>query len=61
MKGLHEESRTIFCNKCQKPRNKWTETIIMQDSNNDVFCLFCFNWLCGFFDAFGDINQGGIE
>jgi hypothetical protein len=53
MKGLHEEARAIYCNKCGKLRDKHSETIILGDHNHDVFCMWCFNWLCGFFDAFG--------
>ncbi len=52
-KGLHEDSRTIYCNKCLRHRDKWLETMVMEDCNHDVFCLICFNWLCGYFDAFG--------
>ena len=49
-KGLWEESKTIWCNCCQKHDNKHTET---QEIDNNIYCLKCNNWLCGFFDAWG--------
>lgn len=52
-KGLHEEAVTIFCNRCRKHISKSFDTIAQPEHNNDIFCRWCGNWLCGFFDAFG--------
>lgn len=51
-KGLWEEVTYLKCNRCQKKVHKIVETILIGD-NEDVHCMYCLNWLCGYNDAFG--------
>lgn len=41
----------LWCNKCENWIDKKYQTYVM---DNDVHCLQCSNWLCGYKDAFGD-------
>ena len=52
-KPLYEEKIWIYCNRCNKLVHKWLETFPVYDLNDDVHCIFCFNWLGGFFDIYG--------
>lgn len=64
-KGLHWDKKKLWCNRCNRNVNKWTETILysmpIQENpdNQDVFCIFCENWLCGEEDAFSLNDPGG--
>ena len=51
-KGLWEESKTLWCNKCRKQIDKHNETLEIE---NNIHCIHCNNWICGFTDAFGEI------
>ena len=53
-KPLHLDKKTLFCNRCLRYMDKFTETLVLDD---EVYCLFCDNWLCGKFDAFGDLSE----
>jgi len=57
VKGIHENKKELFCNRCQRYVDKFTGTIVMEE---EVHCL-CGNWLCGFFDAFGDVSQESVS
>lgn len=50
----HIEKSELFCNRCNKYVRKHTETYL---ENGEVHCLFCHNWLCGEYDAFGDLGD----
>jgi len=49
---LHIHKDVLFCNRCNSHIDKHRETVI--DEKDDVHCIHCGNWLCGFYDAFGD-------
>ncbi len=55
-KGIHQDEAELYCNKCNKNVSKHNETLVMDDN---VYCIFCDNWLCGKYDAFGEILTGG--
>lgn len=57
-KGIHQDKEEIFCNRCSRYMDKLTETMVLED---EVYCLTCNNWLCGFFDAFGDVEKHTIS
>jgi DNA-directed RNA polymerase subunit RPC12/RpoP len=58
-KPRHIHKKNLFCNKCNKNIDKLTETII--NSHDDVRCIYCDNWLCGCYDAFGDLSRESIS
>jgi len=58
-KPIHIGKEELFCNVCKKYIDKYTETII--DEYNDIRCLYCNNWLCGSYDAFGDLSIESIS
>ncbi len=39
--------------------DKHTETVT--DEHEDIRCLYCGNWLCGLYDAFGDVSSESIS
>jgi hypothetical protein len=47
---LHIDKKELFCNRCNKYIDKFTGTLVI---NNETHCLYCGNWLCGCYDAFG--------
>lgn len=55
-KGIHEDRPDLFCNRCLKYVDKFVGTMLLEE---DVHCL-CGNWLCGFRDAFGDIDTESV-
>ena len=53
-KPRHIDKRELFCNRCNKNINKCTETYLQEE---EVHCVHCHNWLCGEYDAFGDLGD----
>jgi hypothetical protein len=51
---FHLNKQKLFCNRCNRWRDKFTETLVLED---EVHCLICDNWLCGIYDAFGDLSS----
>jgi len=55
---LHINKTHLPCNSenCKgRLLDKFTETLI--DEHDDLRCLYCNNWLCGFYDAYGDVTN----
>ena len=58
--GIHEDKPELFCNRCKKYIKKHSETLVIPGPDGDnVHCIYCWNWLCGFFDAFGHTFRPG--
>jgi hypothetical protein len=53
---LHINKDKLSCNRCIKDIDKFTETLLIE---GEVHCIFCDNWLCGEYDAFGNIELIG--
>lgn len=47
---IHEGKEELFCNRCEKYVSKFRKTLI---ANDEVYCHYCGNWLCGIYDGFG--------
>jgi hypothetical protein len=47
---IHAHKDELFCNQCQRYVSKHDGTFLLDE---EVHCLACENWLCGFYDAFG--------
>ena len=50
---LHIHKAKLCCNRCNKDVHKHHETIVKEE---EVYCIYCDNWLCGEYDAFGDVE-----
>ena len=50
----HLNEKKLWCNRCLRYIDKFSETLVL---DNEVYCLICDNWLCGSYDAFGDLSE----
>ena len=50
----HLNEKKLWCNRCNRWVDKYTETLVMDD---EVSCLICDNWLAGEWDCFGDVSE----
>ena len=50
MSYLYENIDDLFCNKCNRNINKYTE---MLNIESQMYCIYCDNWITPFYDAFG--------
>jgi hypothetical protein len=50
----HLDKTELFCTKCGRYINKFTETMPHGDH---LHCLHCDNWLCPTWEAFGDLGE----
>jgi hypothetical protein len=57
-KPFHLNDEHLYCNRCQKYIDKFSDTILI---DNEIHCLYCENWLCGFNDCFGVQCSPSIE